>query len=70
MIREGISLYGYPPVPTGLDFRHVLRWESEVVYVKELCAGCSIGYGCTYTTVSPHAALPQSLLAMATDITA
>ena len=53
MIREGISLYGYPPVPTGLDFRHVLRWESEVVYVKELCAGCSIGYGCTYTTDHP-----------------
>jgi len=53
MIRQGISLYGYPPVATGLDFHHALRWESEVVYVKELCAGCSIGYGCTYTTNRP-----------------
>ncbi|HNW87491.1 MAG TPA: alanine racemase [Candidatus Limiplasma sp.] len=50
MIRQGISLYGYPPVPTDLDFRPALRWETEIVYVKELCAGCSIGYGCTYTT--------------------
>lgn len=53
MVRQGISLYGYPPVDTGLDFRHALRWESEIVYVKELCAGCSIGYGCTYTTDRP-----------------
>lgn len=53
MIRQGISLYGYPPVATDLDFRHALRWESEVVYVKELCSGCSISYGCTYTTDRP-----------------
>ena len=53
MIREGISLYGYPPVQTGLAFRPVLRWEAEVVHVKDLCAGCSIGYGCTYTTERP-----------------
>ena len=50
MIRQGISLYGYPPVPTSLDFRAALQWETEIVYVKDLCAGCSIGYGCTYTT--------------------
>ncbi len=49
MIREGISLYGYPPVPTGLDFQPALRWVSEVVYVKDIHAGDSVGYGCTYT---------------------
>ena len=36
MIREGISLYGYPPVP-------------EIVHVKRVNAGESIGYGCTFT---------------------
>ena len=49
MIREGISLYGYPPVATALDFQPALRWESEVVHVKEIEANCSVGYGCTFT---------------------
>jgi alanine racemase len=53
MIREGISLYGYPPVPTKLDFRHALRWEAEVVYVKDVAPGESIGYGCTFTADRP-----------------
>lgn len=49
MIREGISLYGYPPVPTELPFRHAIHWEAEIVHVKAVPAGCSIGYGCTFT---------------------
>ena len=53
MIREGISLYGYPPVPTDLDFHHALSWESEVVYVKDIPAGTSVGYGCTFTADHP-----------------
>ena len=53
MIREGISLYGYPPVSTSLPFRPALRWEAEIVHVKEVPAGTSIGYGCTYTTDCP-----------------
>jgi len=48
-IREGISLYGYPPVPTPLPFRRALSWESEVVHVKDIKAGESVGYGCTFT---------------------
>ncbi len=50
MIREGISLYGYPPVPTDLPFRPALHWEAEIVHVKDVPAGTCIGYGCTYTT--------------------
>lgn len=50
MIREGISLYGYPPVPTELPFRSALHWEAEIVHVKDVSGGCSIGYGCTFTT--------------------
>jgi len=49
MVREGISLYGYPPVQTDLPFRHALRWESEVVHVKDVAQGSSIGYGRTFT---------------------
>ena len=49
MVREGISLYGYPPVRTDLPFQPALRWESEVVHVKEVGPGDSIGYGCTFT---------------------
>lgn len=52
-IREGISLYGYPPVPTELPFRPALHWEAEVVHVKDVPAGICIGYGCTYTTQKP-----------------
>lgn len=48
-VREGIALYGYPPVPTGLLFRRALSWLTEVVHVKEIEAGESVGYGCAYT---------------------
>jgi alanine racemase len=53
MIREGISLYGYPPVPTKLPFRPALRWEAEIVHVKTVPAGTCIGYGCTFTAQKP-----------------
>jgi alanine racemase len=53
MIREGISLYGYPPVLTRLPFRPALRWEAEIVHVKDVPAGTCIGYGCTFTTPKP-----------------
>lgn len=49
MIREGISLYGYPPVKTKLAFRPALTWTTEVVNVKEIEAGESVGYGRTFT---------------------
>ena len=48
MIREGISLYGYPPVPTNLPFTPALSWYTEIVHVKRVNAGESIGYGCTF----------------------
>lgn len=48
MIREGISLYGYPPVHTKLPFKPALRWTSEIVYIKEIGMGETIGYGRTF----------------------
>ena len=49
MVRMGIALYGYPPVETDLPFRPALRWESEIVNVKNVSEGTPIGYGCTFT---------------------
>ena len=49
MVREGISLYGYPPVNTPICFRRALSWLTEVVHVKTIQAGECIGYGCTFT---------------------
>ena len=49
MIREGISLYGYPPVRTNLPFVPALSWHAEVVHVKTVSAGETIGYGRTFT---------------------
>jgi len=49
MVRAGIVLYGYPPVPTSLPFRTVMSWRTEVVYVKTVHAGEAIGYGCAFT---------------------
>lgn len=49
MVREGISLYGYPPVETDLAFRPALKWLTEVVHIKTIAAGETIGYGRTFT---------------------
>jgi len=49
MVRAGIALYGYPPVPTHLPFQSALSWESEVVQVKELALGDTVGYGRAFT---------------------
>ena len=48
MVRQGISLYGYPPVPTELPFEPALRWDTEVSCLKTLHAGDPVGYGCTF----------------------
>ena len=50
MVREGISLYGYPPVETGLDLKPCMSWKAEISYIKTLPAGCSISYGRTFVT--------------------
>lgn len=49
MVREGISLYGYPPVHTQLQFVPAMSWTTEVVHIKEIKAGETIGYGRSFT---------------------
>ncbi|MBR6571503.1 MAG: alanine racemase [Clostridia bacterium] len=49
MVRAGIVLYGYPPVKADGGFKAVMSWQTEVVHVKTVQAGESIGYGCAFT---------------------
>lgn len=50
MVREGISLYGCPPVKECPPVRPALSWHTEIAYVKTLPAGECLSYGCTYRT--------------------
>ncbi|MBX7256190.1 MAG: alanine racemase [Candidatus Hydrogenedentes bacterium] len=52
MVRPGLMTYGVWPTdtpPATSPLSQVLRWESEVVLVKDLEKGVTIGYGRTYT---------------------
>lgn len=52
LIRPGISMYGMLPSKDlkvrGL--KNVLKFETEIVQIKELPKGTPVGYGATYTT--------------------
>lgn len=50
MVRAGISLYGYPPVPSNLDLMPCMRWTALLSFVKILSPGEYISYGRTYRT--------------------
>lgn len=53
MARPGITLYGSPPAPGrswGIDLKPVMSLTTQVLQLKRLPPGCSISYGCTYTT--------------------
>lgn len=50
MVRQGISLYGCPPVPESPKLVPALSWHTEVAYVKTLPPGASVSYGRTYRT--------------------
>ena len=53
MVRAGISLYGYPPVPTETELKPCMTWTASVSYVKELPAGSFVSYGRTYRNDRP-----------------
>ena len=53
MVRAGISLYGYPPVPTETELKPCMTWTATVSYVKELPAGSFVSYGRTYQNDKP-----------------
>ena len=53
MVRMGIALYGYPPQNSPVMFQPCLELTAEVTFVKEIKAGESVGYGCTFTANRP-----------------
>lgn len=53
MVRPGICLYGCPPVETEVNLLPCLSLMGEVVFVKDVPAGTSIGYGRAYVTDKP-----------------
>ncbi|MCS6711189.1 alanine racemase [Brachybacterium sp. EF45031] len=55
IVRAGIGLYGYPPLPLpdGARLRPALTLTSSIAQVKEVPAGTPVGYGHTATTTVP-----------------
>ena len=54
MVRTGISLYGYPPVPeNNPGLQMCMRWTAKISYIKDLPDGEYISYGRTYRTETP-----------------
>ena len=53
MVRAGISMYGYPPVPTNLPLKPCMRWTAQVTHVKEIMPGDTVSYGRTFTADQP-----------------
>lgn len=63
LVRVGIASYGLKPaanfaLPVGI--KPVMSWKTQVVQVRDVTAGSTIGYGMTYTTAreSQVATLP------------
>ena len=50
MVRQGISLYGCPPVKEAPPLRPALSWHTEIAYVKTIGPGECVSYGCTFRT--------------------
>ncbi|EWS82117.1 alanine racemase [Brachybacterium phenoliresistens] len=53
LVRIGIGLYGYPPVPSPVRLRPALTLTTRVAMVKEVPAGSTVGYGHIHTTDQP-----------------
>ena len=56
-VRPGIMLYGCSPFPDEsaekLELRPAMTLSSELIAVRKLGAGDSVGYGCTFTASEP-----------------
>ncbi|WP_125761930.1 alanine racemase [Companilactobacillus hulinensis] len=59
MVRDGIALYGLNPSQTDIldlpyELKPALSFRSELVFVKKIESGESVGYGATYTSDEPE----------------
>ena len=50
IVRPGIALYGYPPVPADVPLRPAMTLSSRLALVKEVPEGHSVGYGRMHRT--------------------
>ena len=50
IVRPGLALYGYAPVPTDLELRPAMSLTSRLALVKDVPEGQSVGYGRTHAT--------------------
>lgn len=48
MVRLGIIMYGYSPLPGYDCVKPALSWYTEVAFLKELSTGDCVSYGCTF----------------------
>jgi alanine racemase len=54
MVRPGIGLFGMAPgVQSGVRLEPVMRVRTEIVALRTLAAGQSVGYGATWTAARP-----------------
>ena len=53
MVRMGISMYGYPPVPTDMPLKPFMTWRTQVTFVKTIQPGDTVSYGRTYCADRP-----------------
>ncbi len=62
LVRPGLMLYGLPPSPTlkgRISLKPVLRWKTQILSIKRVCAGDPVSYGRTFTC--PREALIATL---------
>lgn len=53
MVRAGISMYGYPPVPTRMQLEQPMSWKTHVTFVKTIYEGDAVSYGRTFHAQRP-----------------
>ena len=53
LVRPGIALYGYPPVPTDVPLRPAMTLTSRLAIVKDVPEGHAVGYGRIHHTAQP-----------------
>jgi alanine racemase len=55
LVRPGLVLYGYPPSARSspLPVRPVLSLKTRIIYIKDVAAGTTLGYGRTFAAGRP-----------------
>ncbi|RLB48953.1 MAG: alanine racemase, partial [Deltaproteobacteria bacterium] len=54
LVRTGIALYGYAPGGAlADDLRPAMRWRTEIIALRDLAAGATVGYDRTFRVTGP-----------------